>query len=559
MPSCKTVSEHFVCDAQTVWHVLTDASSYKDWFGWPETLDLLEVDPAFQLGGKLTFRNSASTLVISEIEENRKLVLTGGYRTDEITLREAQGGCRVSIVTTINGVQLNNTEEAQETVNRNILKNLRRRCYNALQQSGPIEDTITSGSISEQLFRIARGYRPVQKNLSASAASSAQNLFIPMRSGILATVLALLLTAVLSITLSFERSDIVPSSGLSIAESELVSFEAAQSIYIGQKKSDLEVMLSCTGRQLSLDEYTYSSTEKDEAGEGLRVIHVVYDAYGKVRRFGYTDRALCQQSGVPLRSIAALLSSSMTAEEAAQSLQLQPSAFWVDKSGKTYLYFGRYLIGSTLFDPNRTAELVVSLDSENIITRFGYYLAQDAENPLYVSELGREAKRQYSSISQYRNDLAFYQRLFLLAGRTREEVEAVLGMAQLLSETEMRDGSCKAVYVSGQTGEDSWRYRFTVTFDAAGTATMAAMENTHLSSKQDMLAEDFAAAEGSSLYEVYAALQQIPSYAELEADGTLRLAYGARLRTNGTFARSWQYTLWFNSETVLQRTAHAQR
>ena len=44
MPSCKTVSEHFVCGVQTVWQVLTDASAYKDWFGWPETLDLLSAE-----------------------------------------------------------------------------------------------------------------------------------------------------------------------------------------------------------------------------------------------------------------------------------------------------------------------------------------------------------------------------------------------------------------------------------------------------------------------------------------------------------------------------------
>ncbi|MBQ9960033.1 MAG: SRPBCC domain-containing protein [Oscillospiraceae bacterium] len=555
MPSCKTVSEHFVCDVQTVWQVLTDASAYKDWFGWPETLDLLEVDPGFRLGGKLTFRNSASTLVISEFVPEQKLVLTGGYRTDEITLRASQGGCRVSIVTTTNGVQLNNTEAAQETVNRNILKNLRRRCYAALQQSGDVQDTITSGTLSEQLFRIARGYRPVHQASEGYVPGTEQNLFIPTRSGILGTVLCFVLAAVLSLTLTFERSDVVPSSGLSVAESELVTFENAENIYIGQKKSDLEVMLSCTGRQLNLDEYTYSSTEKTESGEPARVIHVVYDAYGEVRRYGYVDNALCTQSGVPLRSIAALLSSSMTAQEAAESLGIAPGAYWVDKSGKSYLYFGRYVMGRTLFDPNKTAELVVSLDSTAMVTRFGYYLAEDTENPLHIAELGRLAKRQYSSLSQYRNDLAFYQRLFLLQGRSREEVEAVLGMTELLDETTNRDGSCKVSYVSGQTGENSWRYRFSVTYSADGIMTAASLENTHLAAKQDALAETYALEKGITLYDAYAQLQILPSYAELEADGTLRLAYGARLRSSGTFARSWQLALWLDANGILQRTA----
>ena len=128
MGSSKTVSDHFVCAPDVVWKVLTDASSYQRWFGWPESLELLEVDPGFVLGGKLNFRNSGSTLVITKLEEGRRIAFTGLYQTDEITVREAENGCRVTWSTTLQSLEATETAEddsSVELVNRNILKNLR--------------------------------------------------------------------------------------------------------------------------------------------------------------------------------------------------------------------------------------------------------------------------------------------------------------------------------------------------------------------------------------------------------------------------------------------------
>ncbi|MEG1304189.1 MAG: hypothetical protein RSD19_01245 [Oscillospiraceae bacterium] len=53
-------AERFNCSPSLLWRVLTDYASYKSWFGFPETEELLPLDTAFCVGAKMNFKNSTS-------------------------------------------------------------------------------------------------------------------------------------------------------------------------------------------------------------------------------------------------------------------------------------------------------------------------------------------------------------------------------------------------------------------------------------------------------------------------------------------------------------------
>ena len=220
----------------------------------------------FSLGGKLNFRNSASTLVITKIEEGQRIAFTGAYQTDEISVRGVENGCKVTYSTTYQDVASVTEEEYPlEVRNRNILKNLRKTCY-AYKIEEEKQREHNHLNLRGMLFRMTRGYQQPSKNNVVEDPYTEKNLYITTRNKILGTILTAVLVFAISIGLSFERGDIVPSTGLSIAESDLVSFDNAVQISIGQKKRDVEYMLSCAGKKESVDEFSYSSTEKDKNG-----------------------------------------------------------------------------------------------------------------------------------------------------------------------------------------------------------------------------------------------------------------------------------------------------
>lgn len=529
MGSSKTVSDHFVCAPDVVWKVLTDASSYQRWFGWPESLELLEVDPGFVLGGKLNFRNSGSTLVITKLEEGRRIAFTGLYQTDEITVREAENGCRVTWSTTLQSLEATETAEddsSVELVNRNILKNLRKTCYASLNEEIR-KAPERRFAVRDMLFRVTRGYTPTKRTSSVEDPYTEKNLYITTRNKILGMILLGILLFVISAGLSFERSDIVPSSGMSIAESELVTFENALQIAIGQKKSQVELLLSCIGDKQSVDEFSYISTERMADGTSTREIRVVYDAYGLVRRYGYVDHALSESYGVQIRNIGTMVSPSMDVGEVVEVLETPVSAFWVDKSGTKTIYFGHYLFENRLFENNKTAELVLRLNESQIQTQVGYYLAESPDDPLRVEELPAATKHQYSSLVQYGTDRAAYRRVYLLPGKTKEQTDILLGMAGDVVRQEMEDGTVQYTYLCGKD-DSGYRYSYTVTLNEENVTVAASMRNHHLAVAKDTLREpeSYFILTGSTLFEVSEVLQVLPTYAGITGEGEIVLGYG---------------------------------
>ena len=527
MSSSRTVSEHFVCSPDMVWKVLTDVSSYQDWFGWPESLQLLEVTPGFTLGGKLNFRNSASSLVITKIEEGLRIAFTGAYQTDEIFVRGADNGCKVSLSTTYQDVaDIKEGDYPIEVVNRNILKNLRKTCYEYQNEENKHKDQHHL-NIGSMLFRVTRGYTRPNKSNVVEDPYTEKTLYISTRNKILGVILTALLIGVISIGLSFERGDIVPSTGLSIAESDLVSFENATQISVGQRKRDVEYMLSCAGKKESVDEFSYSSTEKDVRGNPVCEIRVVYDAYGRVRRYGFIDHSKASSYGVPIRNFRTLVSPSMTVAEVREELDLEPSAFWIDKSGTKYIYFGHYLFENDIFDTNKTAELVMRLNEEQIQTQVGYYLAESPDDPLRVNELLPATKHQYSNIVQYDTDRAVYRRVYLLPEKTKEEADIILGMAEDVIELQLQDEDKQYTYLVGKS-QEGYRYSYTVVV-RDGVVVSASMRNHHLGQVKDTLLSDtrkYFINGGNTMFNVSSELKILPTYAHIFEDGSVALGYG---------------------------------
>ncbi|MBR3354532.1 MAG: hypothetical protein IKG47_04100 [Oscillospiraceae bacterium] len=527
MSSSRTVSEHFVCSPDIVWRVLTDVSSYQEWFGWPENLTLLEVVPGFSLGGKLNFRNSASTLVITKIEEGQRIAFTSAYQTDEISLRGAENGCKVTYTTTYQDVANTSEEEyPTEVRNRNILKNLRKTCY-AYKNEEDKQKEHNHLNLRGMLFRMTRGYQQPRKNNVVEDPYTERNLYITTRNKIIGVLLTLILVSVITVGLSFERGDIVPSTGLSIAESDLVSFENAVQISVGQRKRDVEYMLSCAGKKESVDEFSYSSTEKDNNGQSVSEIRVVYDAYGRVRRYGFIDHTKAGSYGVPIQNFRSLVSPSMSVDEVKEELDLEPSAFWVDKSGTKYIYFGHYLFENDVFDANKTAELVLRLNEEQIQTQVGYYFAESPDDPLRVKELPPATKHQYSNIVQYDTDRAAYRRVYLLPGKTKEETDILLGMAEDVIELQLEDSEKQYTYLCGKT-QEGYRYSYSVVF-REGVVVSAFMRNHHLGQVRDTLASDigmYSLSKGNTLFNVSSELQILPTSAMITEDGSVILGYG---------------------------------
>ena len=527
MSSSRTVSEHFVCSPDIVWRVLTDVSSYQEWFGWPENLTLLEVVPGFSLGGKLNFRNSASTLVITKIEEGQRIAFTSAYQTDEISLRGAENGCKVTYTTTYQDVANTSEEEnPTEVRNRNILKNLRKTCY-AYKNEEDKQKEHNHLNLRGMLFRMTRGYQQPRKNNVVEDPYTERNLYITTRNKIIGVLLTLILVSVITVGLSFERGDIVPSTGLSIAESDLVSFENAVQISVGQRKRDVEYMLSCAGKKESVDEFSYSSTEKDNNGQSVSEIRVVYDAYGRVRRYGFIDHTKAGSYGVPIQNFRSLVSPSMSVDEVKEELDSEPSAFWVDKSGTKYIYFGHYLFENDVFDANKTAELVLRLNEEQIQTQVGYYFAESPDDPLRVKELPPATKHQYSNIVQYDTDRAAYRRVYLLPGKTKEETDILLGMAEDVIELQLEDSEKQYTYLCGKT-QEGYRYSYSVVF-REGVVVSAFMRNHHLGQVRDTLASDigmYSLSKGNTLFNVSSELQILPTSAMITEDGSVILGYG---------------------------------
>ena len=558
--SCKAVSLDFPCAASAVWQVLSDASGYQNWFGYPDARAVAE--GAVSLGGKLRFKNIGGTTIVTALEPGARLELSTGAYRDLFTLEDTQSGCTVTLVTACSGNPgWNGTEAAREATNRAILRRLK-----AAVLGGEAEDAERQaarpapkerGVLKSVAANLLHGYKtpillrkPTAFDDSVELANiidhTEADVAIHLRAAIAALALCVALFSVLFVCGDFERSDIVPSSGLSVIESDSVNRENAELLYIGQGKNNLELMLSCRGVRLSQDEYVYSSEERDASGESVRVIYVTYDAYGNVRRFAFVDRALSRRPlEIKITDVGLLLDARMTVAETERFVGAPVSAFTVDKSGMTTVFFGILDTGRDLFDSALTSELMLKIDRAGNNVQSLYYAAYDPENPMPYDELDREYRRQYSNLTYFLADRAAYERIFLLAGKTRQQADAILGTEGVdyvatYDLSVICSYSCRSAVVD----EALYRYQYNVTFNYEDVASKVTFRNGWLEAKDNMLLdyESYALQEGMSLYGLYRAMSMLPTYAEYDGV-SLILCYGSYEDIGASTAYSYNLTV----------------
>jgi len=249
------------------------------------------------------------------------------------------------------------------------------------------------------------------------------------------------------VSLSFQRSDIVPSSGLSLLESESVNKYLSTLIRVGEEKQDIERKLSCQGEKIvnpdSSIEFHYASLMKDTYSEPVEHIYVIYDAYGKARKFAYIDLI---QSGKALYRVPPnrklredlqyydlynaniLLSPSMNLYEVEEIIGVPVSAYIVDKNGDsiiTTLFFGKFKTDD-IFKTNYKSQIVVVLNEVTGTTSVSYYNPIDEYDSLPTDEMTRMLRRQYAGLEEFLFDRYVYEKAFLLHDISKEQVELIL-------------------------------------------------------------------------------------------------------------------------------------
>ncbi len=539
----RAVSLDFPCGSAAVWQVLGNAGSYGRWFGYPDALVVSQGEIA--LGSKLRFQNIGNTTIVTALEPGARLELSTGATRDLFTLTDTETGCTVTLVSALTGgVGWNGAESAKEATNRAILRRLKAEVLGSeegeAEGAPPPAAPKERGLVKTLAANLLHGYKTPTLFRKATVFDDSVELAnmidhteadvaIHLRAAIAALVLLAALCAVLFVCGNFESSDIVPSSGLSVVRSDSVNRQNAEQLFIGQEKTALELMLSCKGVRLAPNEYVYSSDTADASGVGERLIYVTYDAYHRVRRFAYVDRAQAQiPFAAQISDVGLSLNTLMTVSQAEQTVGVPLSAFVVDKSGLTVLHFGILDTSRSLFDPTLTSELVVKLDRELRSAQALYYTAFDPLNPMPYDELDGDYRRQYSNLTYFLADRAAFERIFLLAGKTRWQVDDVLGTegvdyAAAPNLSILCSYSCRSTVVD----EAIYRYLYNVTFNYEDVAARVTFRNGWLEAKDNMLLDydTYNLQEGMSLYALYREMKMLPTYAEYDGE-TLLLCYG---------------------------------
>ncbi|MEG0913297.1 MAG: hypothetical protein RSG53_06785 [Oscillospiraceae bacterium] len=568
--SCEAAVVAFTCPANTVWQALTDASTYDKWYGFPNPRSLVKVDPEFSLGAKLTFENILGSTIITVFEPIHAITLSTGINSDEFTITESEHGCRVSLVTALNGsLGWNGTDKAKSRTNKEILRQLRSLICNddtsfeAEQLVQPVPEK-ERGMLANIFSSMFYGYKNPLKlkrttaigdslSLSTIIDNTEGDIIIHLRAMIVGIFLMLTLFAALFMCGNFESSEIVTSSGLSVVESEKVDKQGALGIYIGQSRTELELMLSCRGTRISSSEYVYYSIDRNSDGENLKQIYVTFDAYGGVRRFGYLDLVRCRDIlPVAVKDYGLVLNPAMSISDIEKSIGAQLSAFWCDKSGLTIIHFGTLDVSRSIFDPTLTSELVVKQSKTSPVVLTQFYNRFDPLNTLPIYTLNKQYKRQYNNVTYYLADRAAFERIFIIVGKTREQVDAILGTEGVNYAATYNDGilcsySCRSTVLD----EAAYRYCYNVTFYTDDIAAEVSMQNGYLENRSDTLLDysSYSIHEGTTLYELYSTMGLLPTYSVFNGQ-TLTLCYGQRHDGHGSTPYLYNLTVKLDAATL---------
>ncbi len=541
--SCETVSLEFGCSPEKVWSVFTDAERYSEWYGYPRTLEVVSAEPSFTAGGKLSFRGMRGTSVITAFVPCTNFAISSSSETNVFAIAPAESGCRVSLTTSLNADDgWRGTAAARSRANREILHRLRRAVGSESDpdieppQSAP-EEPGRSSLFKTFLSGLLHGYKNPLARRSGGAQDSIDlaniidnteaDVVIHRNASTAGFALAALLFAALSIAVRFPLVDVVPSSGLSVYNSEQVDKTHAEQLYIGQSKESVELSLSCAGTRLDANSYVYYSELGTSGGER---IYAVYDAYGEARSLAYIDPVRANRVINPeITDLSEKLAAVTTIAEVESACGYELSSFKTDKSGVSVIRFGWLDTARGVFDELPTGELEITLSGGGHGAQAAYYAARDPENPFPATVWDDKLTRQYNNNSYYIADRAAYERLFLLLGLKREQANLLLG-TEGVDYANLYAGAviCSYSARSAVSDEAQYRYRYDVTFNRAGEAYRASFRNRSLAQRDKVLLErsEYDLRDGMGLFELYGELGILPTYAELDA-GKIVLGYGA--------------------------------
>ncbi|NLL91830.1 MAG: hypothetical protein GX222_05345, partial [Ruminococcaceae bacterium] len=437
-----SASLDFPCSASEVFSLLTDAESYNSWFGYPKHEMLIYVDPDFIVGARMQFRHFTSSNIITKLVTDRRLCFGDSSYQMDFSIEPSPYGCKVTF--TISSLSDNEGRYDNidlEEFSRSSLANL--RALIAVSKFTKLDNEVVNEKSSRfvDFFRhVFYGYRnPVLEDGSDEAVfktlieKTEASVTVRRRSLAVSLIFIVLFFMVVSSSLTFERSDIVPSSGLSLFESDGVSRENFLSLNINQKKVDLEKILGCQGLRLNADEYLYNSSEKDSFGVPHQQIFSIYDAFGKVRRLAYIDNRIKNKVISPaITDLNPLLSPSMQPHEVESAVGSEATAYVFDKNGVKRFYFGKYN-PVEIFDPVYKSEILVTLDSSSSLTSTEYFFPTETGlNHLPINSLDGTMRQQYARIDEYIEDREMFEKTFLVLGRGPEQCQTLFKHKGLL-------------------------------------------------------------------------------------------------------------------------------
>ena len=548
-PGPVSVSMDFYCSQLSVWSTIISSALYQKWNPARGDADHLSTSGDFTLGSKIQTESGQTTGIVSEFRAPARFTVLFGQRSESIQLASADFGCRVTLQVADASCD---QAELLEWADRTILS-LKELTYGNLPDTRVqprIFQARKSGRFQSIVTGILQGYRsPLTPHASLMDGSDQMSdiidhtdgdVIVHLRAALAALMCTVLLFITISFTSTFPRIDVVPSSGMSLYESDDVNKENAFRIVMGMYKSDLELMTNCLGQQLSITEYSYISTSRTPEGYPNCQLLISYDAYSRVRTVRFLDNALASSRlQLHLSDLRPLLSSTMSVQEMEEVVGHPLSGFILDKSGVTRVFFGvveRNEFFSSIqgvassFNLFTRSELVIETEIQWDTIGIEYNYPYDRLNTLPYNEIPDKLRRQYSNyLVNYRNDRAAYERIFFLFAKTQTEVEIVLGPAA--GYTIGDDLNSTGVYPlsSPDSGYD-WYYVYEVGYSNISTVSSVVLHNRLLENKGDTLLapEQYSFRAGMHLYDFYAEMGILPSYASITAEHLI-LGYGCRV------------------------------
>jgi uncharacterized protein YndB with AHSA1/START domain len=538
-----SASLDFPCSASEVFSLLTDAESYNSWFGYPKHEMLINVDPDFIVGARMQFRHFASSNIITKLVTDRRLCFGDNSYQMDFSIEPSSYGCKVTFTissSSHNGGRYDNVD--LDEFAKNSLANL--RALIAVSKFAKLDNEVVNEKSSRfvEFFRhVFYGYRnPVIEDSSDEAVfetlieKTEASVTLPRRSLAVSLIFIVLFFMVVFSSLTFERSDIVPSSGLSLFESDGVSRENFLLLDINQKKVDLEKLLGCQGLRLNADEYLYNSSEKDSFGIPHQQIYSIYDAFGKVRRLAYIDNRIKNKAVSPaITELEPLLSPSMQPNEVESAVGLNATAYVFDKNGVKRFYFGKYN-PIEIFDPVYKSEVLITLDSASLLTSAEYFSPTETKlKHLPINSLDNTLRQQYARIDEYIEDREMFEKSFLVLGKSRGQCRTLFNHKGLLLKNDSSFEDIEIIEVfqyalkSNTVPEDQYRFIYKVYY-SDDTAVKVSLLNNKLSDLRydpNLISTTASISIGMLYCDVISSIGILPTLTEIDSD-SISLYYG---------------------------------